>query len=64
MDFIKQDWFESIALFEYHDEPLASSSKLPDKVDEKTIRKRFLEAKKMVDQLQKQREEFQEKEKF
>lgn len=55
MDFIRGDWFENIALFEYHDEPLAASSLLPDKVEAKTIRKRFLEAKKLVDELQAQR---------
>ena len=55
MEFIQQDWFENIALFEYHDEPLAASSQLPNKVDAQTIRKRFLAAKKLVDQLQKSR---------
>ena len=55
MDFIQQDWFENIALFEYHDEPLAASSQLPHKVDAQIIRKRFLAAKKLVDQLQKSR---------
>ena len=55
MDFIRGDWFENIALFEYHDEPLAASSLLPDKVEAKTIRKRFLEAKNLVDELQAQR---------
>lgn len=63
MDFIRGDWFENIALFEYHDEPLAASSLLPDKVEAKTIRKRFLEAKKLVDELQAQRSQHAAKEK-
>lgn len=63
MDFIRGDWFENIALFEYHDEPLAASSLLPDKVEAKTIRKRFLEAKKLVDELQAQRSQHATKEK-
>lgn len=64
MDFIRQDWFDNIALFEYHDEPLAPSSKLPNKVDEKIIRTRFLQAKKLVDQLQNTRVAKEEKEKI
>ena len=63
MDFIRGDWFENIALFEYHDEPLAASSLLPDKVEAKTIRKRFLEAKKLVDELQAERSQHATKEK-
>lgn len=63
MNFIAEDYFENIALFEYHDEPLAASSQLPDKVDEKTIRSRFLQAKKLVDQLQNARQAKEPKEK-
>lgn len=63
MDFIAEDYFENIALFEYHDEPLAASSQLPDKVDGKTIRSRFLQAKKLVDQLQNARQAKEPKEK-
>jgi tRNA A37 methylthiotransferase MiaB len=37
-------------LFEYHDEPLAASSKLPHKVPENIIRKRFLQLDTIVDQ--------------
>ena len=32
--------FESVGLFQYHDEPLAASSKLGDKVDETVARER------------------------
>ncbi len=39
-DFIKKYEFDSVALFEYHDEPLAASSKLEDKIsDEISIRR-------------------------
>ena len=54
--FIKQDFFNNIALFEYHDEKLSESSKLPNKVDDKTVRERFLIAKKLVDKLLKDKE--------
>lgn len=50
-DYIKTSDFDNIALFEYHDEPFAASSKLPDKIDDKEIRKRFLDLKKIVDTL-------------
>lgn len=59
MDFIGQDYFDSIALFEYHDETLAPSSSLPDKVDDKLIRSRFLEAKKLVSSLYDARQQAQ-----
>lgn len=56
MDFIEQDWFDNIALFEYHDEPLAPSSHLPDKVDPKIMRERFQQARKLVNELYDARE--------
>lgn len=62
MDFIAEDWFDNLALFEYHDEPLASSSQLPDKVDAKTVRTRFLEAKKLINSLFDVREKAKQKE--
>ena len=40
LDFVEKYRFESVGLFEYHDEPLAASSKLSEKVDDKTITKR------------------------
>ena len=40
-DFLKNYRFNNIALFEYHDEPLAESSKLDWKVDEQEIHRRF-----------------------
>lgn len=33
MEFNRKYRFESVGIFQYHDEPLAASSKLPDKVD-------------------------------
>ncbi len=49
--FVQKMDFDNIALFEYHDEPFAASSKLDKKVPDAEIRKRFLEMKKIVDQL-------------
>jgi ribosomal protein S12 methylthiotransferase len=40
-EFIKTSNFNNIALFEYHDEPLADSSKLPNKIDDQIIHSRF-----------------------
>jgi tRNA A37 methylthiotransferase MiaB len=34
MDFVEKYRFESVGIFQYHDEPLAASSRLPNKVDE------------------------------
>ena len=39
-DFIEKYQFESVGIFQYHDEPLAASSKLDQKVDEETAKKR------------------------
>ena len=49
--FLEKKYFDNIALFEYHDEPFAASSKLPNKVDDDTIRERFLEIDNLVDQV-------------
>ena len=62
--FIKQDYFNNIALFEYHDEKLSESSKLPNKVDDKTVRERFLIAKKLVDKLKKDKEKHRKNKEF
>jgi ribosomal protein S12 methylthiotransferase len=56
ISFIKEDHFNNIALFEYHDEKLAESTKLPNKIDDKTIRERFLKAEQLVNELLKKRE--------
>jgi tRNA A37 methylthiotransferase MiaB len=39
--FLDEDYFDNIALFEYHDEPLAKSSTFSDKVPDKVIHSRF-----------------------
>lgn len=41
VDFIQKDYFDNIWLFQYHDETLAASSKLDNKVDDKTLEYRF-----------------------
>lgn len=43
LDFCKKYQFESVGIFEYHDEPLAASSKLSDKVDESIANNRIKE---------------------
>lgn len=47
--FIKEWWFDNIALFEYHDEPLAASSKLSNKIEDSLISERFEKLKIVVD---------------
>jgi len=46
--FVDDIKFDNIALFEYHDEPLAASSKLPNKVDDHKIRTRFTKLRQLV----------------
>ena len=46
--FVEAGYFDNIALFEYHDEPLAASSHLPNKVDDYTIRTRFTKLRQVV----------------
>jgi len=48
LDFITLKYFDNIALFEYHDEPFATSSKLDNKVAYNIIRKRFTETRQLV----------------
>ena len=55
-DFLSEDYFDNIALFEYHDEPLALSSTFENKVDDKTIHDRFKVINKQVDTLLSNRE--------
>lgn len=43
LDFVKKYEFESVGIFEYHDESLAASSKLPNKVDESIAKNRIKE---------------------
>ena len=46
--FLDEDYFDNIALFEYHDEPLAPSSTFENKVPYDTIHSRFLTIRKQV----------------
>lgn len=41
IDFVKKYRFESVGIFQYHDEPLAASSKLPNKVDDGVAKNRI-----------------------
>jgi ribosomal protein S12 methylthiotransferase len=43
LDFVAKYQFESVGIFEYHDEPLAASSKLPNKIDESIAKNRIKE---------------------
>jgi len=54
--FLDEDYFDNIALFEYHDEPLAKSSTLENKVTDEIIHSRFKTIRKQVDKLLKARE--------
>ncbi len=48
LKFVDETKFDNIALFEYHDEPMAASSKLPNKVDDTEIRARFTKIRQLV----------------
>ncbi|MDD2536903.1 MAG: DUF559 domain-containing protein [Candidatus Absconditabacteria bacterium] len=50
-NFLDKDYFDNIALFEYHDEPLAPSSHLPNKIPDHLIHERFLPLRRKVNQL-------------
>jgi tRNA A37 methylthiotransferase MiaB len=39
--FLDEDYFNNVALFEYHDEPLAQSSTFENKVPDNVIHSRF-----------------------
>ena len=54
--FLDEDYFDNIALFEYHDEPLALSSTFENKVSGDILHKRFSVIKKQVDKLMNTRE--------
>lgn len=56
--FVERERFESVGIFEYHDEPLAASSKLLNKVDDETTRKRSTEIGTLLERIYtEQREE-------
>jgi len=54
--FLDEDYFDNIALFEYHDEPLAKSSTFENKVPDEVVHSRFLTIRSQVDKLLKARE--------
>ena len=54
--FLDEDYFDNIALFEYHDEPLALSSSFENKVPDDIIHSRFKTIRSQVDKLLKVRE--------
>jgi len=54
--FLGEDYFDNIALFEYHDEPLAKSSTFENKVSDEIIHSRFKTIRWQVDKLLKARE--------
>jgi len=54
--FLDENYFDNIALFEYHDEPLAKSSTFENKVPDKLIHSRFKTIRWQVDKLLKVRE--------
>lgn len=41
MDFVKKNRFESVGIFQYHDEPLAASSKLGNKIEDRIAKDRI-----------------------
>ncbi|MDD3646237.1 MAG: MiaB/RimO family radical SAM methylthiotransferase [Candidatus Gracilibacteria bacterium] len=51
LNFAKRYEFDSVSVFGYHDEPLADSSKLENKVDNKTIRDRLKRLKKVLNDI-------------
>lgn len=50
-DFAKKYEFDSVSIFGYHDEPLATSSKLSNKVNDETIKKRVIELKEILEEI-------------
>ena len=50
-EFAKEDRFDNIAIFEYHDEPLAPSYGLDGKLPGEVIRDRFLRLQGVVDEV-------------
>ena len=51
LDFAKKYEFDSVSVFGYHDEPLADSSKLGNKIDHKTIKERLQRLRKVLNDI-------------
>lgn len=63
IDFAKKYEFQSVGVFGYHDEPLAKSYKLENKIDDKTINVRVAKMKKVLDKIYLKQEKERKKEK-
>lgn len=50
-EFVKREKFESVGIFQYHDEPLAASSKLDGKVNDVQARTRIKKLGKILDEI-------------
>lgn len=50
-DFLIQYKFDSVSMFGYHDEPLATSSKLPQKIDDTIIQIRVAELREILENI-------------
>ncbi|MGE4443663.1 MAG: MiaB/RimO family radical SAM methylthiotransferase [Candidatus Altimarinota bacterium] len=50
-NFAKKYQFDSVSMFGYHDEVLATSSKLPNKVDDRTIQERVGELREILEEI-------------
>jgi tRNA A37 methylthiotransferase MiaB len=53
--------FDSVGIFQYHDEPLAASSKLPNKVDESIAKNRINELNTILDSIYTEKKEARKK---
>jgi len=51
LDFAKKYEFDSVSVFGYHDEPLADSNKLANKIDAKTIKIRVKTIKTLLNEI-------------
>jgi len=51
LEFAKKYEFDSVSVFGYHDEPLADSSKLDQKIDSKTIKSRLKAIKEILNNI-------------
>ncbi|MDD5769807.1 MAG: MiaB/RimO family radical SAM methylthiotransferase [Candidatus Gracilibacteria bacterium] len=50
-DFAKKYEFDSVSMFGYHDEVLATSNKLPNKINDKIIQERVLELREILEEI-------------
>ncbi len=57
MDFVEKYRFESVGIFQYHDESLAASSKLPDKVDEEIAKNRINILNPLLEEIYKEKQD-------